>query len=513
MIKEYSNLDEIAKKYALTEEQLLDYLLLNNIEILSNLNTIDLNDKDIATALKKINVSKKYGNHTNLTSLESIEIKGLFGKYNYLINFKNDISIWVSENGIGKTTILNIIVAILTGDQNALAEINFKEVIIKISGESYIISKEQDFQVNYKERSSSKKQKDLFEELLMYVPKIYYMKLKSDFENKKYIDLDFLERFFSGYFSNPYSIKNRKVMHILHELRDLQYKKLEKELYKIKIALEEDILFYPTYRRVEVGLNKVFLNYQERYNRDEVSLRYMGFGMDDVKNRINNMLNKMRKDANSAYIQMNANIISELLKQNIKYYILDSNYIDIHKVDVIIKRIGEERIENIDSLKNFISNSNCERFKYKSNMEFLLYYLQKLMEIYDKQEPLDSKLKKFADVCTKYLSGKKIVYDEALLTMDIYDYDNEKIDFEDLSSGEKQVISIFSKVYLDVVTPCIFIIDEPEISLSIEWQKEFLKDIFDSEKIGLMIVTTHSPFIFKNEYREFVIELEKYKEA
>lgn len=77
MIKEYSNLDEIAKKYALTEEQLLDYLLLNNIEILSNLNTIDLNDKDIATALKKINVSKKYGNHTNLTSLESIEIKGL----------------------------------------------------------------------------------------------------------------------------------------------------------------------------------------------------------------------------------------------------------------------------------------------------------------------------------------------------------------------------------------------------------------------------------------------------
>lgn len=108
---------------------------------------------------------------------------------------------------------------------------------------------------------------------------------------------------------------------------------------------------------------------------------------------------------------------------------------------------------------------------------------------------------------------KKIVYDESLLTMNVYDFNNRKIDFEDLSSGEKQVISIFSKVYLDVVTPCIFIIDEPEISLSIEWQKEFLKDIFDSQKIGLMIATTHSPFIFKNEYRKFVIELDKYKEV
>mgnify|MGYP000851434974 FL=1 len=183
----------------------------------------------------------------------------------------------------------------------------------------------------------------------------------------------------------------------------------------------------------------------------------------------------------------------------------------MHKVDVIIKRIGEDRIENIDSLRSFLDDSS--NGKSIPNIEFLLYYLQKLVKIYDSQKGLDSKLKKFSDVCTKYLSGKKIIYDETLLTMNVYDCNNEEIDFEDLSSGEKQVVSIFSKVYLDVITPCIFIIDEPEISLSIEWQKEFLKDIFNSGKIGLMIATTHSPFIFKNEYREFVIELDKFKEA
>lgn len=511
-MRRYGSIDEIAKEYALTNEQLLDYLLLNDIDAISDLDKIDLNNKNIMAILDRINRNKKLNNHNNLTSFESIEIEGLFGKYNYLINFRDDISIWVSENGIGKTTILNIIVAILTGDKNTLMDINFKKVIVNISGESYQIDREQYFQVNSNTNRYSKRIEALLEELSMYVPKSYSIKLRNDFAHKKYIDLEFIEELSYRFFNNDIDlIKDKKIMYILHELKELQYKDLSRTLYKIKEALEEDILFYPTYRRVEVGLDKVFLNRRDKYNRYEFSPKYMGFGMNDVKNRIGNLLNKMRKDANTAYIEMNANIISELLKKNAREYLSEYNSIDMHKVDVIIKRIGEERIDNIDSLKTFINNS--AKGNLKPNIEFLLYYLQKLVKIYDEQKPLDSKLRKFSDVCTKYLSGKKIVYDESLLTMNVYDFNNRKIDFEDLSSGEKQVISIFSKVYLDVVTPCIFIIDEPEISLSIEWQKEFLKDIFDSQKIGLMIATTHSPFIFKNEYRKFVIELDKYREV
>lgn len=511
-MRRYGSIDEIAKEYALTNEQLLDYLLSNDIDVISDLDKIDLNNENIMAILDKINRNKKVNNHNNLTSLKSIEIKGLFGKYNYLINFRDDISIWVSENGIGKTTILNIIVAILTGDQNILMDINFKKVIVNISGKSYQIDREQYFQVNSNDNRYSKRIEALLEELSMSVPRSYSIKLRNDFARKKYIDLEFIEELSYRFFNNDIDlIKDKKIMYILRELKELQYKDLSRTLYKIKEALKEDILFYPTYRRVEVGLDKVFLNRRDEYNRYELSPKYMGFGMNDVKNRISNVLNKMRKDANTAYIEMNANIISELLKKNVSYYLGKYNPIDLHKVDVIIKRIGEERIDNIDSLKSFLDKSS--RGKTIPNIEFLSYYLQKLVKIYDAQKPLDSKLRKFSDVCTKYLSGKKIIYDETLLTMNIYDCNDEKIDFEDLSSGEKQVISIFSKVYLDIVTPCIFIIDEPEISLSVEWQKEFLKDIFNSEKIGLMIATTHSPFIFKNEYRKFVIELDKYKEV
>ena len=230
--------------------------------------------------------------------------------------------------------------------------------------------------------------------------------------------------------------------------------------------------------------------------------------MEDVKRRINELLDKMGKDANNSYIEMNGSVISDLLKSSsITELTQNIPQIDRHKVEVVIKRIGEERIENIDKLKEFVSGKTDT-----PNEEFLRFYLDKLAQIYDSQKAIDDKLTRFAKVCTKYLSGKKVVYDETMLSLEVFDTDGEKIDFDDLSSGEKQIVSIFSKVYLDVTTSCIFVIDEPEISLSIEWQKEFLIDVYNSGKVGLLIATTHSPFVFKNEFREFTREIGMYKE-
>ncbi len=120
---------------------------------------------------------------------------------------------------------------------------------------------------------------------------------------------------------------------------------------------------------------------------------------------------------------------------------------------------------------------------------------------------------KFTEVCNKYLVNKQFKYDESMLQVDIVSVDDDvtPIGIDDLSSGEKQIVSIFSKVYLGLSTPSILIIDEPEISLSIEWQKQFLKDIYDSHKINLLIATTHSPFIFKNEFRDFTKDMDVFR--
>ena len=77
---------------------------------------------------------------------------------------------------------------------------------------------------------------------------------------------------------------------------------------------------------------------------------------------------------------------------------------------------------------------------------------------------------------------------------------NTPISVQNLSSGEKQVISIFSKLYIEETEDCIILFDEPELSLSITWQAKFLPDIMDSKKCSTLIAVTHSPFIFENEF-------------
>ena len=93
------------------------------------------------------------------------------------------------------------------------------------------------------------------------------------------------------------------------------------------------------------------------------------------------------------------------------------------------------------------------------------------------------------------------IYDESNVKLEIYRNNYKKpISIQNLSSGEKQVLSIFSKLYLEQQKPCIILFDEPELSLSIKWQEAFLPDIMKSEKCIMLVAVTHSPFIFNNKY-------------
>ncbi len=77
-----------------------------------------------------------------------------------------------------------------------------------------------------------------------------------------------------------------------------------------------------------------------------------------------------------------------------------------------------------------------------------------------------------------------------------------------LSSGEKQIVSIFSKIILEDKEKIIALFDEPELSLSIEWQKDFLVDLSKSENLNFLMAVTHSPFIFENLFENaFEIEV------
>ncbi|EKM5753282.1 ATP-binding protein, partial [Cronobacter sakazakii] len=116
----------------------------------------------------------------------------------------------------------------------------------------------------------------------------------------------------------------------------------------------------------------------------------------------------------------------------------------------------------------------------------------------------ESKIETFVAICNKYLKSagdsKFLTFDPSKLEVIVYDdFSGEPIALNDLSSGEKQVISLMAILYLYDNENKIILIDEPELSLSLPWQKLILPDVDQCPTVSQVIAITHSPFIFDNE--------------
>lgn len=69
------------------------------------------------------------------------------------------------------------------------------------------------------------------------------------------------------------------------------------------------------------------------------------------------------------------------------------------------------------------------------------------------------------------------------------------IDFDKLSSGERQLVYIFLKVIRSKHKKSIILMDEPEISLHLNWQENLIDEIVILNPDAQIIIVTHSPAI------------------
>ena len=77
-----------------------------------------------------------------------------------------------------------------------------------------------------------------------------------------------------------------------------------------------------------------------------------------------------------------------------------------------------------------------------------------------------------------------------------------------LSSGEKQMLIILLTVLVENREPYVLLMDEPEISLHIEWQQRLLEIIRDLNPNVQIILTTHSPAVIMNGWMDCVTDVE-----
>ncbi|MEP3436088.1 MAG: AAA family ATPase [Hoeflea sp.] len=90
---------------------------------------------------------------------------------------------------------------------------------------------------------------------------------------------------------------------------------------------------------------------------------------------------------------------------------------------------------------------------------------------------------------------KKVVKIDQGNEVNIYSDDEIQIPIEKLSSGEKQLIIFLAETLLQEGKNFIFLADEPELSLHVEWQEQLVSNLFRINPNAQVLFATHSPDI------------------
>ena len=101
-------------------------------------------------------------------------------------------------------------------------------------------------------------------------------------------------------------------------------------------------------------------------------------------------------------------------------------------------------------------------------------------------------------------TGKKIIRKSNEIQ---FEQDGDILTPYQLSSGEKQMLVILLTVLVQDNQHCTLFMDEPEISLHVEWQQRLISLIRCLNPNVQIILTTHSPALIMNGWLDAVTEV------
>ena len=171
------------------------------------------------------------------------------------------------------------------------------------------------------------------------------------------------------------------------------------------------------------------------------------------------------------------------------------------KIDPVINFLDEtlKKIEEADELEKEFA---MYEWSFNAINIDRLSTLSRIISDYNRERDLlRRRINDYLGTANKFITdnGKEIVFDgngDIRIILRGNDEDVERHIYS-LSSGEIQMIVILTHLYFDpeIERENVFIIDEPELSLHVQWQEKFVDSIMEASATTQFILATHSPTI------------------
>lgn len=447
-----------------------------------------------------------------MVKLLSLEVSRLYGVFDYNVKFNSDVTFIYGENGCGKTTILNITEAIITGQLFNLFNYDFKTIrltyslngnnmdvkIIEITNKPSvlkIIFNDNPYQIermNLGIENITRLKKYYRESNQFYYNRYTFLKEIKDTFNYVYLPLNRSSVYYNKY-NDDYIIPRN-----LHEpwSDDIELTNMKTELS----IRDVEALVASNY----ININSKIAVFNDEF-RNDVLKSLIEVNSD---NAIENSLLNIIKQKNS---------VNEMQKIK-KTYLKTLSELELltDKEENSFNKFFEGFMKEFTAYKTSstkgVSLSLISKFQEIIKIQRIVDIAQKAEEKKSvARKPIETFLSTMNEFIGNNTYGKQIQIDDEGNVYFTTNYSRNPISVQYLSSGEKQLLIFFANLIFKVQSgkSGIFVVDEPELSLHLSWQKKFVKKALSINNNLQLIFATHAPEIV-GSMRNKMYKLEKY---
>ena len=429
--------------------------------------------------------------------LERFLVKKLFGLFDNEIVFNKDGStILVGPNGCGKTTMLNMIKFIFVKNHYRLFEYEFEYIEFTINGQIIKLEK------------GEIEQKDDFNDEINTVKCIRYSlngeMLDEEYtRNRRTLSPSFWEKQIPDI--------TRVSSKVFRDLRTMKYVNIEDMMEKyfgeLTESVQREILNIPLeilklLNEVNVEListNRLMTitsNTGPRY--DVLQTETVEIFSEELKEKISKVLSEYANLSQRLDAKFPTKIINAIKE---KKHLSEE---ELTEKSVEIENIRKKHIETgiLEENEEDYLNVNLDGIDYNTASILTVYYEDTKIKLEYLNE-ISNQIKIFMEMLNKKLSpGKELLINGSSGISVIQKQQNRNIRLNNLSSGEQQEIVLLYELIFKTDKNTLVLIDEPEISLNVKWQRDFLEDIskiIDMNK-SQVLIATHSPQIIGDRW-------------